>query len=187
MKYTGRPTLLYFAERLTERIGGAKIYLKREDLCHTGAHKINNTLGQVLLARKMNKPRIIARNRCRAAWRGHGDRHGLVWSSVRCLHGFGRRAASGTERFSHAFARRECDRRAVGVGNAKRRDQRGRCAIGLRTSRRRTIWSDRRWGRIRIPRWCEIFNPVIGLEVREQMMAAEGRLPDLLVACVGGR
>ena len=73
-KYAGRPSLLYYAEKMTKDLGGAKIYLKREDLNHTGSHKINNVLGQVLLAKKMGKTRDYRRDRCRTARRG--DRHG---------------------------------------------------------------------------------------------------------------
>ena len=79
-EYTGRPTPLYFAQRLTEKLGGAKIYLKREDLCHTGAHKINNTIGQILLAKRMGKKRIIAET-------GAGQ-HGVATATVAAMFGF---------------------------------------------------------------------------------------------------
>ena len=103
--YCGRPTPLYFAKRLTETLGGAKIYLKREDLLHTGAHKINNALGQALLARRMGKQRIIAET-------GAGQ-HGVATATVcalfglrvRRLHGRGRHAPPGAERLPHAAAR----------------------------------------------------------------------------------
>ena len=72
-EYAGRPSRLYYAKRMTEDLGGAKIYLKREDLNHTGAHKINNVLGQVLLAKKMGKDQGYCRNRCRSAWSGNSD------------------------------------------------------------------------------------------------------------------
>ena len=109
--YAGRPTPLYFAARLTEELGGAKIYLKREDLLHTGAHKINNCLGQGLLARRMGKHRIIAET-------GAGQ-HGVATATVcallrhgvRHLHGRGRHAAAGAERLPHAPAGRGGARR----------------------------------------------------------------------------
>jgi tryptophan synthase beta chain len=100
--YAGRSTPLFFAKRLTEHAGGARIYLKREDLLHTGAHKINNTLGQVLLAQRMGKRRIIAETG--AGQHGYGVC--VVWFGMRCLHGFGRYAAAGAERFSDAVAGR---------------------------------------------------------------------------------
>ena len=104
--YVGRPSPLYFAERLTERLGGAKIYFKRDELNHTGAHKINNVLGQILLARRMGKTRIIAETGAGPARRG--DRDGLrqVRAEMRRLHGRDRRRASEAERLSHEAARR---------------------------------------------------------------------------------
>ena len=111
--YAGRPTPLFFAARLTEKLGGAKIYLKREDLLHTGAHKINNCLGQGLLARRMGKQRIIAET-------GAGQ-HGVATATVcallrhrmRRLHGRGRHAPPGAERLPHAAARRGGARRRL--------------------------------------------------------------------------
>jgi tryptophan synthase beta chain len=88
-EYAGRPTPLYFAERLTEKVGGAKIYLKREDLCHTGAHKINNTIGQVLLAKRMRKTRIIAET-------GAGQ-HGVATATVAAMFGLDCEIYMGTE------------------------------------------------------------------------------------------
>ena len=96
-EYAGRPSRLYYARRMTEDLGGAKIYLKREDLNHTGAHKINNVLGQVLLAKKMGKTRLIGRDRCRPAW--CGDRYSgcFVRHGMRRIHGKGRYRTSGAE------------------------------------------------------------------------------------------
>ncbi len=105
--YAGRPTPLYFAKRLSEQLGGARIWLKREDLLHTGAHKINNCLGQALLARRMGKTAHYRGDRRRAARRGH--RHGLraVWPGVRGLYGRGGHAAAAPQCLPHAFAGRE--------------------------------------------------------------------------------
>ena len=100
-EYAGRETPLYFAERLTEKLGGAKIYLKREDLCHTGAHKINNTIGQILLARRMGKAAHHRRDRRRPARRGDRDCGGALWPELRNLHGQGRRAAPVAQCLSH--------------------------------------------------------------------------------------
>src|ERR1051325_9602887 len=95
--YAGRPTPLFHATRLTDYCGGATIYLKREDLLHTGAHKINNTIGQVLLARRMNKQRIVAET---------GDGQRVVWPRLRRLYGRRRHASPGVECLSHATTRR---------------------------------------------------------------------------------
>ena len=111
--YVGRPTSLYFAKRLTNRLGGAKIYLKREDLCHTGAHKINNAIGQGLLARRMRKPRIIAET-------GAGQ-HGVATATVAAMFGLQCEIYMGTEDmqrqslnvFRHAVARRQGHRRRM--------------------------------------------------------------------------
>ena len=86
-EYVGRPTPLYYAERMTKALGGAKIYLKREDLCHTGAHKINNSLGQVMLAKRMGKKRIIAETGGGAAWGSYSDLCGDVWHGVCDIYG----------------------------------------------------------------------------------------------------
>jgi tryptophan synthase beta chain len=99
--YAGRPTPLYFAKRLSEELGGAKIYLKREDLLHTGAHKINNALGQGLLAKRMGKKRIIAET---GAWRGHCDGVCSARSRMRDLHGRSRHGAAGAQRAADAAA-----------------------------------------------------------------------------------
>ena len=128
--YAGRPTPLYFAKRLTEELGGAKIYLKREDLLHTGAHKINNALGQGLLAKRMGKKRIIAET-------GAGQ-HGvatatvcaLLGTGVRDLHGRRGHGAPGAERAAHAAAGRGGARRFVRLEDAQGRHQRGHARLG---------------------------------------------------------
>ena len=102
--YVGRPSPLYFAERLTEFCGGAKIYLKREELNHTGAHKINNCIGQILLARRMGKKRIIAETG--AGMHGHGHRCCAFRSRLRDLHGHHRHRTSAGQRLPHEAARR---------------------------------------------------------------------------------
>jgi hypothetical protein len=127
--YAGRPTPLYFAKRLTEQLGGAKIYLKREDLLHTGAHKINNALGQGLLAgawaRSASSPRPA-----RAARRGHGHRLRAAGPGVRHLHGRSGHGAPGAERAAHAAAGRRSPRRQLRLEDAERRHQRGHARLG---------------------------------------------------------
>jgi hypothetical protein len=128
--YAGRPTPLYFAKRLTESLGGAKIYLKREDLLHTGAHKINNALGQGLLAKRMGKKRVIAET-------GAGQ-HGVATATVCALLGLECVVYMGdvdmerqeSEREAHEAAGCGCVRRLVGVEDAQRRDQRGHARLG---------------------------------------------------------
>ena len=128
--YAGRPTPLYFAKRLTEQLGGAKIYLKREDLLHTGAHKINNALGQGLLAQTHGQEAHHRRDGRGPARRGHG--HGLraARHGVRDLHGRCGHGAPGAERAAHAAAGRGGARRLVGLKDAERRHQRGHARLG---------------------------------------------------------
>ena len=121
--YAGRPTPLFFARRLTEKLGGAKIYLKREDLLHTGAHKINNCLGQGLLVERMGKHRVIAETGRRAAWGRDCDGLRAARFRVRRLHGHRRHAAAGVECLPHAAARRRGTRSGFGIANAERRNQ----------------------------------------------------------------
>ena len=104
--YAGRPTPLFHAQRLTAHAGGAQIYLKREDLLHTGAHKINNALGQALLARRMGKHRVIAETGRRPARRRDGNGLRIVWIAMCDLHGRGRCAPTSPERFPNAIAGR---------------------------------------------------------------------------------
>ena len=128
--YTGRPTPISFAQRLTEHCGGAQIYLKREDLAHTGAHKINNALGQGLLARRMGKRRIIAETG--AGQHGVATRDGVraAGPRVRRLHGHRRHGAPAAERLSHAAAGRRSAWCRHRLAHAQRRDQRGHARLG---------------------------------------------------------
>ena len=128
--YAGRPTPLFFAQRLTKKLGGAKIYLKREDLLHTGAHKINNCIGQALLVERMGKHRVIAET-------GAGQ-HGVATATVcallrlrvRRLHGHRRHAPPGAQRLPHAPARRRSPRRRLRLAHAERRHQRSHARLG---------------------------------------------------------
>ena len=128
-EYVGRPSRLYFAERLTREAGGARIYLKREDLNHTGAHKINNALGQAMLAKRMGKSRVIAETGAGHARRRHGDRGRAFWTDLPRVHGRGGRAAAGIERLPHA---RHGNRSLPGrkrQQNAQGRHQRGHARV----------------------------------------------------------
>ncbi|MCC6483453.1 MAG: tryptophan synthase subunit beta [Armatimonadetes bacterium] len=183
--YVGRPTGLYFARRLTEKLGGARIYLKREDLCHTGAHKLNNVMGQILLARKMGKPRIIAET-------GAGQ-HGVATATVCALFGFKCDVYMGEE---------DIHRQAL---NVFRMELLGARVIpvtsGTRTLKDATNEALRDWvtnvadthyvigsvvGPYPYPLMVRDFQSVIGKEARQQILELEGRLPDYVMACVGG-
>ena len=152
--YVGRPSPLYFAERLTERLGGAKVYFKRDELNHTGAHKINNVLGQILLARRMGKKRIIAET-------GAGQ-HGVATATacarfgldVRGLHGRGRRRAAEAERLPHEDARRGGAPGAVGRAHAQGRDERGAARLGDQCRRHVLLHRHRRRPAPLSRRWC---------------------------------
>ncbi len=183
--YVGRPTPLYFAERLTTQLGGAKIYLKREDLSHTGAHKINNTVGQALLAKRMGKPRVIAET-------GAGQ-HGVATATVAARLGMTCRVYMGAqdiERQSlNVYRMRLLGAEVVPVES------------GSRTLKDAMNEAMRDWvtnvdtthyiigsvaGPHPYPMMVRDFQAVIGQEARAQCLEAESRLPDLLVACVGG-
>ena len=185
-EYVGRPTPLYFAANLTAKLGGAKIYLKREDLCHTGAHKVNNTLGQALLAVRMGKVADHGRNRRGSARRGDGDDGGAVSPRVRSLHGQRRRRAPIAQRLSHEAARRQSHRRRRGQPAASRTRSTRRCATGLRPSRNTYYLIGTAAGPHPYPMIVRDFQSVIGREARRQILKHEGRLPDVLVACVNG-
>ncbi|HUF03038.1 MAG TPA: tryptophan synthase subunit beta [Aridibacter sp.] len=184
-EFSGRPTPLYFARRLTERCGGAKIYLKREDLNHTGAHKINNALGQALLAKQMGKTRIIAET-------GAGQ-HGVATATVCALFGFDCVIYMGTEdmrRQALNVYRMEllgAEVRGVDSGSKTLKD-----AINEALRDWVTNVADTHYllgsalGPHPYPLMVRDFQSVIGREAREQILSAEGRLPDLLIACVGG-
>src|SRR5947209_6439352 len=184
-EYVGRPTPLYYAERLSKKLGGAKIYLKREDLCHTGAHKINNTIGQALLARRMKKPRVIADT-------GAGQ-HGVAVATVAALFGLTCEIYMGTEDMQrqalNVFRMRLLGATVTGV-NAGSRTLKDAISEAMRdwtTNVRTTHYIlGSVLGAHPYPMMIRDFQSVIGREARRQILAAEGRLPDSLVACVGG-
>lgn len=183
--YVGRPTPLYFAERWTENLGGAKIYLKREDLLHTGAHKINNALGQILLAKRIGKTRIIAET-------GAGQ-HGVATATV-C-------ARFGMECVVYMGAV-DMERQALNVARMRLMGAKVvPVTAGQATLKEAVNEAMRDWvasvdhthyilgsalGSHPFPMMVRDFHRVIGVEARQQILEKEGRLPDLLVACVGG-
>jgi len=183
--YVGRPTPLYFAARLTERLGGAKIYLKREDLAHTGAHKINNAVGQGLLVQRMGKPRVVAET-------GAGQ-HGVATATVCAMLGLECVVYMGEE---------DIGRQALNVFRMKLLGAEVRpVASGSRTLKDAINEAIRDWvtnvetthyllgsvvGPHPYPLIVRDFQSVIGNEARQQMLEATGRLPDYAVACVGG-
>jgi tryptophan synthase beta chain len=183
--FIGRPTPLFFAERLTKKLGGAKIYLKREDLCHTGAHKINNAIAQVLLASRMGKKRVIAET-------GAGQ-HGVATATAAALFGLQCEVYMGTEDIRrqslNVFRMKLLGAKVVPVD------------IGSRTLKDAISEALRDWtanvgnthyvmgtvfGPHPYPMMVRDFQSVIGREARAQILKAEGRLPDMLIACVGG-
>lgn len=183
--FVGRPTPLYFAKRLTETLGGAKIYLKREDLCHTGAHKINNAIGQALLAKRMGKRRIIAET-------GAGQ-HGVATATVCALFGLECVVYMGEE---------DIHRQAPNVARMKLL---GATVVpvssGSKTLKDATSEAIRDWvtnpddtfyiigsvvGMHPYPMMVRDFQSVIGKETRSQLLEREGKLPTLIAACVGG-
>ncbi len=184
-EFVGRPTPLYFAERLTRDLGGAKIYLKREDLLHTGAHKINNAMGQILLARRMGKTRIIAET-------GAGQ-HGVATATAAAMFGFECVIYMGAV---------DCERQALNVYRMK---MLGATVVpvhaGQKTLKEAVNEAMRDWvtnvrtthyilgtayGAHPYPVMVRNFHRVIGDEARRQILEQEERLPDLLIACVGG-
>ncbi len=184
-EYAGRETPLYLARRLTERLGGAKIYLKREDLCHTGAHKINNTVGQGLLARRMGKPRIIAET-------GAGQ-HGVATATVTALLGLACEIFMGAEdvqRQSLNVFRMKllgAQVHTVTGGSATLKDAVNEALRDWVTNVRTTFYLvGSTMGPHPYPMIVRDFQSVIGKEVKRQIRRHEGRLPDYLVACVGG-
>ncbi len=183
--YVGRPTSLYYAERLTRRLGGAKIYLKREDLCHTGAHKINNSIGQALLARRMKKPRVIAET-------GAGQ-HGVAVATVAAIFGLQCEVYMGTEDMQrqalNVFRMRLLGATVTGVdaGSRTLKDAISEAMRDWTTNVRTTHYIlGSVLGAHPYPMMIRDFQAVIGRETRRQILAAEKRLPDYLVACVGG-
>jgi tryptophan synthase beta chain len=183
--YVGRPSPLYFARRLTEHLGGAKIYLKREDLNHTGAHKINNTVGQILLARRMGKRRVIAET-------GAGQ-HGVATATVAALFGMECEIFMGTEDIRrqsiNVFRMKLLGAKVHGVtsGTATLKDAMNDALRHWVTHVRDTFYViGTVAGPHPYPMLVRDFQAIIGRETREQILAAEGRLPDLAVACIGG-
>ncbi len=183
--YVGRPTALYFAERLTEEIGGAKIYLKREDLAHTGAHKINNTVGQILLAKRMGKKRIIAET-------GAGQ-HGVATATVAALVGLECVVYMGEEDMHrqeiNVFRMRllGAEVRPVTSGSKTLKDAMSEALRDWVTNVRNTHYIlGTVGGPHPYPTLVREFQKIIGIETRKQIMEQEGKLPDILVACVGG-
>jgi tryptophan synthase beta chain len=184
-EYAGRETLLYLATRLTEKLGGAKIYLKREDLCHTGAHKINNTIGQILLARRMRKKRIIAET-------GAGQ-HGVATATVAARFGLDCEIFMGKEdvaRQSLNVFRMKllgANVRVVDSGSQTLKDAMNEALRDWVTYVRDTYYLiGSVAGPHPYPMMVRDFQAVIGQEARRQILKKEGRLPDYLVACVGG-
>ncbi|AFV12818.1 tryptophan synthase beta subunit TrpB [Thermacetogenium phaeum DSM 12270] len=183
--YVGRPTPLYFAERLTRYLGGAKIYLKREDLNHTGAHKINNTMGQILLARRMGKKRVIAET-------GAGQ-HGVATATAAAMFGLECAVYMGAEDIKrqelNVYRMRLLGAVVVPVtaGSRTLKDAMNEAIRDWVTNVENTYYLlGSVGGPHPYPVMVRNFQSVIGREVKEQVLAAEGRLPDFLVACVGG-
>ncbi|MFA6803988.1 MAG: tryptophan synthase subunit beta [Candidatus Methanomethylophilaceae archaeon] len=184
-EYAGRPSLLYYAKNMTEDLGGAKIYLKREDLNHTGSHKINNVLGQVLLAKKTGKTRVIAET-------GAGQ-HGVATATAAALMGMECDIFMGKE---------DTKRQALNVFRMQLLGAKVHpVTTGTMTLKDAVNEAMREWaGRVHdthyvfgsvmgphpFPMMVRDFQRVIGKEIKSQMLQAEGRLPDVLVACVGG-
>ncbi len=183
--YVGRPTPLYFARRLSDYCGGAQIYLKREDLAHTGAHKINNTLGQGLLARRMGKERLVAET-------GAGQ-HGVATATVAALLDMACVVYMGTEdmaRQAPNVARMrllEAEVHPVDAGSRTLKDAINEAIRDWVTHVRTTHYLlGSVLGPHPYPMMVRDFQAIIGREAREQVLAAQGRLPDCLIACVGG-
>ena len=181
----GRPSELYFARRLTEHVGGAKIYLKREDMNHTGAHKINNTLGQALLALRMGKKRVIAET-------GAGQ-HGVATAMAAAVFGLQCEVYMGTEDIRrqalNVFRMELMGARVVPVESGQR-TLKDACNEALRDWMASVEHTHYIIGSVvgpaPYPEMVREFQSCIGREARRQMLEAEGRLPDLIVACVGG-
>ena len=184
-EYAGRPSLLYYAEKMTKDLGGAKIYLKREDLNHTGSHKINNALGQALLAKKMGKTRLIAET-------GAGQ-HGVATATAAAFLGMECEIFMGKE---------DTDRQALNVyrmellGAKVHPVTSGTMTLKDAVNETMREWSNRVadthyvlgsvMGPHPFPMMVRDFQSVIGREIKQQLMEKEGRLPDAVLACVGG-
>jgi tryptophan synthase beta chain len=183
--YVGRPTPLYFARRLTDALGGARIYLKREDLAHTGAHKINNALGQALLAKKMGKKRLIAET-------GAGQ-HGVATATGAALCGLECEIYMGSDDIArqslNVFRMKLLGAKVVevSVGSRTLKDAINEAMRDWTTNVRSTHYVlGTVFGPHPFPMIVRDFQSVIGREARKQILDAEGRLPDCLIACIGG-
>ncbi|MDH3453613.1 MAG: tryptophan synthase subunit beta [Desulfuromonadales bacterium] len=183
--YVGRPSPLYFARRLTEHLGGAKVYLKREDLNHTGAHKVNNTVGQILLARRMGKRKVIAET-------GAGQ-HGVATATVAALFDMECDIFMGTEDIRrqslNVFRMKLLGARVheVTSGTATLKDAMNEALRYWVSHVRDTFYViGTVAGPHPYPQMVRDFQSVIGLETRAQILEAEGRLPEVAVACIGG-
>ena len=183
--YVGRPTPLYFASRLTEQLGGAKVYFKREDLLHTGAHKINNCIGQGLLARRMGKKRIIAET-------GAGQ-HGVATATVCALFGLecvvymGEEDMRRQELNVYRMRLLGAEVRGVSCGSRTLKDAINEAMRDWVTNVRTTHYLlGSVLGAHPYPMMVRDFHRVIGKEARQQILEKEGRLPDAIIACVGG-
>ncbi len=184
-EYAGRPTPLFFARRLTQHLGGARIYLKREDLLHTGAHKINNCLGQALLAERMGKRRLIAET-------GAGQ-HGVATATVCALFGFQCVVYMGTKDMRrqelNVFRMKLLGAEVCGVDSGSRtlKDAINEAMRDWVTNVRTTHYLlGSVLGAHPYPTMVRDFQSVIGRETRRQIMKAEGKLPTVIIACVGG-
>ena len=183
--YVGRPSLLYYAEKMTKDLGGAKIYLKREDLNHTGSHKLNNAIGQVLLAKKMGKTRVIAET-------GAGQ-HGVATATAAALMGMECEVFMGKE---------DCERQALNVfrmellGAKVHPVTSGTMTLKDAVNETMKEWTNRIddthyvlgsvMGPHPFPTIVRDFQAIISKEIKEQLMEKEGKLPDAVIACVGG-
>ena len=183
--YVGRPSPLYFAERLTKELGGAKIYLKREDLNHTGAHKVNNTVGQILLARRMGKKKVIAET-------GAGQ-HGVATATVAALFGMECEVFMGKEDIRrqslNVFRMKLLGAKVYEVtsGTATLKDAMNDALRHWVTHVRDTFYViGTVAGPHPYPLLVRDFQSVIGIEAKQQLQEAEGRLPDVAIACIGG-
>lgn len=184
-EYANRPSLLYFAEKMTKDLGGAKVYLKREDLNHTGSHKINNVLGQALLAKRMGKKKVIAET-------GAGQ-HGVAAATAAALFGLECEVFMGSE---------DMERQSLNVfrmrllGASVRKVESGTGTLKDATSEAMREWAARVEDTFYIigsvvgphpyPKMVRDFQSIIGNEVKQQILEKEGRAPDCLIACVGG-
>jgi tryptophan synthase beta chain len=184
-EYAGRETPLYYAKRLTEELGGARIYLKREDLNHTGSHKINNTLGQAMLARRMGKKRVIAET-------GAGQ-HGVATATVAALFGMECQIFMGEEdirrQAPNVFRMKILGAEVIPVasGTATLKDAMNEAMRQWVSRVRDTFYViGTTAGPHPYPMMVREFQSIIGKETKKQIMKKEGRLPDILIACIGG-